>query len=269
MPPKRKPVKVDDQATTTVVADPTPIPIQSSTQDDNNQPSKKQKTLTDSNKSDDKADSDDEDDRPGCMYGASCYRKNPDHFKQFKHPSDHPMAVKKQKSKSSISNSQSSNSQSSQSVVASAPVPKMDDSPAKNNTSSASSSDKIKIDSYKGILLCALAKHKITADDKRLLRTYRKQNNINDDEHNALLKKLGWTADEYEDGEKKEDDIEVDEERKVYEDEDGFDIITITKEAAAKNKHFQAVFSKVSSMFYETMSKAQGVKIFQKKKLNS
>ena len=24
--------------------------------------------------------------RPVCKYGASCYRKNPDHFKQFSHP---------------------------------------------------------------------------------------------------------------------------------------------------------------------------------------
>ena len=25
-------------------------------------------------------------DKPVCKYGASCYRKNPDHFKQFSHP---------------------------------------------------------------------------------------------------------------------------------------------------------------------------------------
>lgn len=101
MPPKRKPVKADETisaatATTTVTPDPQPVVTQS-TQDDNSQPSKKQKTITgsfpiyssfhfyifkinfckDSTKSDDKADSDEDDDRPGCMYGSSCYRKNP------------------------------------------------------------------------------------------------------------------------------------------------------------------------------------------------
>ena len=24
--------------------------------------------------------------KPVCQYGASCYRKNPDHFKQYSHP---------------------------------------------------------------------------------------------------------------------------------------------------------------------------------------
>ena len=30
---------------------------------------------------------------PECRYGLSCYRKNADHFKQFKHPAAHAMAV--------------------------------------------------------------------------------------------------------------------------------------------------------------------------------
>jgi hypothetical protein len=35
---------------------------------------------------DDDDDDDDGDSRPVCRYGKACYRKNPDHFKQFKHP---------------------------------------------------------------------------------------------------------------------------------------------------------------------------------------
>ena len=27
--------------------------------------------------------------KPVCKYGASCYRKNPDHFKQYSHPGRH------------------------------------------------------------------------------------------------------------------------------------------------------------------------------------
>jgi len=32
------------------------------------------------------SDSDTEDTRPMCKYGVKCYRKNPEHFKQFRHP---------------------------------------------------------------------------------------------------------------------------------------------------------------------------------------
>ncbi len=37
----------------------------------------------------------DEDARPMCMYGLTCYRKNPAHFKEFKHPPGHPSAKQK------------------------------------------------------------------------------------------------------------------------------------------------------------------------------
>jgi hypothetical protein len=47
-----------------------------------------------------------------------------------------------------------------------------------------------------------LSKNKISADDKRLLRKFRRENNITDEEHTALLTNFHWTEDEYEDGEK-------------------------------------------------------------------
>jgi len=72
-----------------------------------------------------------------------------------------------------------------------------------------------------------------------------------------VLKLLGWNEEEWEDGEKKDDDIDLEEERKILEEDDGFQIIHITKADANKSKAQLNVFSKVCTKFYETMSKAQ------------
>lgn len=37
------------------------------------------------------SDDDEEDPRPMCKYGMSCYRKNADHFLEFRHPPGHPL----------------------------------------------------------------------------------------------------------------------------------------------------------------------------------
>lgn len=55
---------------------------------------------------------------------------------------------------------------------------------------------------YRSILSFALSKNKISADDKRSLRKYRRDHNITDEQHFHALKLLGWTEDEYDDGEK-------------------------------------------------------------------
>jgi hypothetical protein len=56
------------------------------------------------------------------------------------------------------------------------------------------------LSSYTSILQLTLAKNKISADEKRLLRQYRKKHNISDADHFKLLKQFGWTEDEYDDG---------------------------------------------------------------------
>ena len=33
--------------------------------------------------------------RPTCKYGMDCFRKNPQHFEEFKHPPEHPMSNQK------------------------------------------------------------------------------------------------------------------------------------------------------------------------------
>lgn len=52
------------------------------------------------------------------------------------------------------------------------------------------------------ILKLFLSKNKISAEDKRTLRNHRKENNISNEEHFAILSQMGWTEEEYDDGEK-------------------------------------------------------------------
>ena len=59
----------------------------------------------------DKTEAEESDSRPVCKYGAGCYRKNPDHQKQFKHPRDSsevvspPAAAKKVRVEESLESS--------------------------------------------------------------------------------------------------------------------------------------------------------------------
>jgi hypothetical protein len=69
----------------------------------------------------------------------------------------------------------------------------------------ASSADP-EVETYKNVLRCALAKNKVSVDEKRMLRTYRRNNNVSDQDHFRLLMQFGWSADEFEDGQKKDDD---------------------------------------------------------------
>eukprot|EP01118_Nematostelium_gracile_P014107 TRINITY_DN5443_c0_g1_i2.p1 TRINITY_DN5443_c0_g1~~TRINITY_DN5443_c0_g1_i2.p1 ORF type:complete len:289 (+),score=102.83 TRINITY_DN5443_c0_g1_i2:389-1255(+) len=96
-----------------------------------------------------------------------------------------------------------------------------------------------------------------SADDKRLLRKHRTEHQISNEQHFLVLSLLGWTEEEWEDGEKKDEDVELEEEKPILADENGFKIILITRKDAQKSKDHLNVFSKVCTKFYETMSKAQ------------
>lgn len=118
-----------------------------------------------------------------------------------------------------------------------------------------SDTDNQTLENYKSVLQCALAKNKISVDEKRMLRTYRRNNAIEDVDHFRLIQQFGWTADEYEDGQRKDDDCDLDEERGLLE-KNQLTILSIKK---AKNmpKEHDIVFSRVCAKFFQTMSKAQ------------
>lgn len=48
----------------------------------------------------------------------------------------------------------------------------------------------------------ALSGGKVTVEDKKKLREFRKEKDINTEDHNRALIRVGWTRDEFEDGEK-------------------------------------------------------------------
>jgi len=183
------------------------------------------------------------------MYGAQCYRKNPQHFKEFKHPHvdkyGKPKAPQNEKKKKKETSPSPNSSPKISPKVAIIP-----DKPLKGELTKD-------LELYKTILRLYTTKNTISADDKRLLRKHRTEHNISNEDHFLILKLLGWTEEEWEDGEKKDEDIDLEEERKILEDDDGFQIIHITRQDAKKSKERINVFSKVCTKFYETMSKAQ------------
>eukprot|EP01116_Phalansterium_solitarium_P023608 TRINITY_DN836_c0_g2_i2.p1 TRINITY_DN836_c0_g2~~TRINITY_DN836_c0_g2_i2.p1 ORF type:complete len:440 (-),score=152.75 TRINITY_DN836_c0_g2_i2:1070-2389(-) len=187
---------------------------------------------------------------PMCAYGASCYRKNPDHFKTFRHPSGHPgnaVGGKRTDKQQQQPAASLASSVAAVSVTAAAPA----SGPGVGAASAASSS------AYGSVLQLLLAKGRLSADDKRLAREFRKSHAVSDEEHRALLQRLGWSEDEYDDGEKKDDGTDLAEERAILQLDTGFKIIRITKEDAEQSKEKQAVFARVCHQFLSTMAKAQ------------
>jgi hypothetical protein len=63
---------------------------------------------------------------------------------------------------------------------------------------------------------------------------------------------VAWSTE----GEKRDDDVELDEERQILKEPSGFKIIVI-RANQKRNKQQEAVWASVSSRFYQTMSKAQ------------
>lgn len=224
---------------------------------------------------DEEEEEDEEDDRPPCWYGANCYRKNPQHFKEFKHPGvdDKPKKEKKVKkaatTKKAAATKKAAPPAPSSAVAPapaapaptptpSAPTPSsVASSPTTTSTSSTRGGDSSGKEAYRCVVQVILAKNKITPDEKRILRGFRRTHNVPDKDHFDILQEFGWTEDEYDDGERKDDDIEVDEERALLESSGGFGYIKLSKSRKMTAQQ-EGVFSKVAAQFYQTMAKAQG-----------
>jgi PBZ domain len=193
------------------------------------------------------------DTRQDCHYGVSCYRKNPDHFRQFRHPRGHmdadrydaihfaPPGAQAQAQAPQASLQQPPRQQQQQQQAA---VPGPRDALS------------VAAEIYGKMLKSALVKNRVTVDEKKLLRTFRRDNGVTDAEHAALLKRFFWSADEWEDGEKADDDVQLREEREKLE-ANAFGLVHITREFADRDKDKAAVFAKVSHLFFSTMSQAQ------------
>lgn len=89
-----------------------------------------------------------------------------------------------------------------------------------------------------------------------MLKKLRIENNISEKEHDQIISQFGWTPDEYEDGEKSDSLIELEEEKQVLADPNGFKTFKITRKQK-RNKEQEIVWSKASSQFYQTMSTSQ------------
>jgi len=98
--------------------------------------------------------------------------------------------------------------------------------------------------------------NKLTIELKRSLQKYRNDNGISLPEHLQLLCQFGWTPDEYDIGEKEPEEVELEIEREVLKDPQGFKIIKLTP--AHANSSEENVWAKAATKFFQTMKKAQG-----------
>jgi aprataxin and PNK-like factor len=203
-------------------------------------PAKKAKTESDASAADDSH-------LPVCLYGAKCYRKNPQHFKEFSHPKPGgaPAATTTAAATATITPPASS-------IV----MPRSGSihlKPEDQKPTAAVSKD---FEAYKKLLTVILQKPKISNDEKRVLREYRKSCGVDELHHENLLGQLGWTADEYDAGEKADDDIDLWNEEKKLLDSNSNGIIWLSKDQV-KTKDQENVFARVTARFFSTMSVAQ------------
>jgi aprataxin and PNK-like factor len=204
-----------------------------------------------------------DDGRPICSYDDECYRKNPTHFKQFRHP----RLMENRRIEAEASNG-------SKPAVAAVAAPSV--SPAvlaspgalKRAGSSgvglsasqmATTAVRPEIELYKTAMKSVLGgQSKISSEGRKLLKMFRQTHAVTEQEHDVLLGQYGWTPDEYEDGEKNQALFELDEERDFLRANgpEAFKIFTLFKHQK-KNHQQESVWARASSKFYQTMSKAQ------------
>eukprot|EP01087_Luapelamoeba_hula_P013060 TRINITY_DN3710_c0_g1_i1.p1 TRINITY_DN3710_c0_g1~~TRINITY_DN3710_c0_g1_i1.p1 ORF type:complete len:336 (+),score=63.11 TRINITY_DN3710_c0_g1_i1:506-1513(+) len=116
--------------------------------------------------------------------------------------------------------------------------------------------ERASVSRYRDVVSVVLSKSKITVEERRMLRGFRRTFGISDQEHIGILKEFDWSEDQYEDGEKPDTSVELDEELAILQSPSGFGIIKLRREDKM-NEQKENVFSRVNTRFYETMSKAQ------------
>jgi len=226
-----------------------------------------------------------DDGRPICTYDEECYRKNPAHFQQFRHPkllenrrleaeallATSPPPHHVTSSCSSLPSTSSTSTPTSASTASGTATSTSSAAPTlmRRNSSGGvglSASDIAKsvvrpeIELYKTVMKSVLSgQSKISSEGRKLLKMFRQNHSITEMEHDRLLGQYGWTPDEYEEGEKNQGAFELDEEREFLRTAtgtDAFKIFTIFKHQKRNNQQ-ESVWARASSKFYQTMSKAQ------------
>jgi hypothetical protein len=221
------------------------------------------------------AESDDDDGKPICWYDENCYRQNPAHFVQFRHPKKTALEKKSKKGGASASSSQAivddEGSQGSpltkkastlQSKTKDADETSTSSRPAlKRSNSSVSQPDlnsgiRPGLELYKAVMKVQLNDNKIGVEGKKLLKKFRQEHSITEHEHDQLLGLFGWTPDEYEEGERAPDDIDLDREKEILKNDNGFKVIEL-RNGQKMTKEEQNVWDRVCSKFFQTMAKSQ------------
>jgi len=100
--------------------------------------------------------------------------------------------------------------------------------------------------------------NKLSIDVKKLLLKHRNDNGITLIEHLQLLGQFGWTPDEYELGEKEQEEYDLEEEREILKDPQGFKVIYIESGSAKPNSREEIVWAKVTTKFFQTTKKGKG-----------
>jgi len=108
------------------------------------------------------------------------------------------------------------------------------------------------IDAYRTIVKLAVADGTVNPDEKRMLRGYRKEHNITEEQHVSVLKELGWTEDEYDDGEKKQTE-QLHPQEAVLLSKGGFGLISL-KTGNKLTSLEENIFATAAAHFYQTMS---------------
>jgi aprataxin and PNK-like factor len=205
-----------------------------------------------------------DDGRPVCIYDDECYRKNPTHFVQFRHPklneNKRMEAAAKKGATPSAPIVGNGLSNAPKLMASPSGVGAMKRTPSTGVTSAdMSKSVRPEIELYKTAMTSVLGgQSKISSEGRKLLKMFRSTHSISEVEHDQLLGQYGWTPDEYEDGEKNQALYELDEEREFLRlnGPDAFKIFTIYKHQK-RNHQQESVWARASSKFYQTMSKAQ------------
>eukprot|EP00698_Gefionella_okellyi_P018097 TRINITY_DN539_c0_g1_i1.p1 TRINITY_DN539_c0_g1~~TRINITY_DN539_c0_g1_i1.p1 ORF type:complete len:446 (+),score=84.14 TRINITY_DN539_c0_g1_i1:81-1340(+) len=225
--------------------------------------------------SEDENAADPDDPRPVCMFGVKCYRKNPVHFKEFQHP----WAEKAKKAKTDpapVVATAVAPAAAAPVVVASDPDPAALVKTVSERSALRAQIEALQkqlqtqaaqpaaapvhtsaLDAYRTIVKLALSDGIVKADEKRMLRGYRKEHNITDDQHLEVLKQLGWTEDEYDDGERKSTEQLLPEESAILA-KGGIGLVKIKGGDKKLSQQHEGVFATATAHFYQTMSKTGG-----------